>query len=72
MTMKSEKAVLVVRDCLGVAAQINDRIAVRAEAGVKLDRNDTTFLVRVLRSALCAAQELDQRAMGQPEPKRGD
>ena len=56
MTMKSEKAVLVVRDCLGVAAQIND----------------PTFLVRVLRSALCAAQELDQRAMGQPEPKRGD
>jgi len=47
-------------------------IAARVAAGRELDRNDTAYLVRVLTKASCAARELDLRAAGMPEPKRGD
>lgn len=70
--MKIEQAIVAVSEHLAVAGTAADRLATLQATGQALDRIQVGVLVRSLQKAHSAAMELDLRAAGTPEPKRGD
>lgn len=70
--MKTQEALTVLGESLAETAQFAGRLQEREDQGLKPDQITAALLARTLRRALCAANELEQRAAGNPEPKRGD
>lgn len=66
--MSVVKSLAVIEDNLVIGLQL----VVKIQRGDKLALPEVTLLVRTLRAAACAANELEQRTLGTPEPKRGD
>lgn len=66
--MKAQRAFEVTADNLNVAGELMQRLAARGLAAPV----ELSMLVRCLQAATSAALELQARAAGQPEPKRGD
>lgn len=66
--MNVNKAFMVVRDNLGVATELLLRMETRGATSAV----EASLLVRTLQLAQAAAMELQARAAGTPEPKRGD
>lgn len=70
--MKAEQAIVTASEHLAVATRVIDRVAAAEAEGRPVNREQVSLLLTTLRKATCAAQELELRASGTAEPKRGD